>query len=129
MTYTDLFLDLLSVRHVFQMVYLSVACGAMSLVLTKSSVLNPLHDWLEKNVPFLSKMLSCPWCTSHWVALGLVLAYDPLAISAYDHATWQVLSWWRFVLVPLDITVAVFVMVALSTITMRFMHSTIKSLE
>jgi hypothetical protein len=129
MTGMDMFLDLLNVRNVFHLAYLSVACGAISLVLTKSHVLNPMHDWLEKNAPFLGKMLSCPWCTSHWVALGLVLAYDPLAITEYDHATYQLMSWFRFVLVPLDYVVAVFVMVALSTVTMRFMHSTIKSLE
>jgi len=129
MTYTDMFLDLLNVRNVFHLIYLSVACGAISLALTKSTVLNGLHDLLEKRTPFLGKMLSCPWCTSHWVALGLVLAYDPLAITEYDHATYQLMGWMRFVVVPLDYVVAVFAMVALSTVTMRFMYSTIKSLE
>jgi Protein of unknown function (DUF1360) len=128
-TNMDLFLDVLNVRNVFHLVYLSVACGATSLLLTKSTVLDPMHAWLGKNAPFLGKMLSCPWCTSHWVALGLVLAYDPLAITEYDHATYQLMSWAKYVVVPLDYIVAVMVMVALSTVTMRFMYSTIKSLE
>lgn len=129
MTSMEMLLDVMNVANVFHLVYLSVACGAISLLLTKSSVLNPVHDWLGKNAPFVGKMLSCPWCTSHWVALALVLAYDPLAITAYDHASYQLVSWFRFVVVPLDYAVAVMVMVALSTVTMRFMYSTIKSLE
>lgn len=99
------------------MLYLSLACGAASLVLTKSAVLNGLHSWLEKRSPFVGEMLSCPWCTSHWVALGLVLAFGPVAIGQ----GW--LAW------LLAYPVSVFALVALSTATMRFMYSTIKSLE
>lgn len=99
------------IYHVFQIVVLGVATGAISMVLTKSTVLNFMHDWLEAKIPFLGEMLNCPWCTSHWVALFFVLVYRP-----------QLINGWY----PVDYLVSLFVIVVISAVTARIIHSAYK---
>lgn len=98
-------------NEIFRLLYLGVACGAISMVLTKAAVLNSFHDWLEKRFPKLEEMLSCPWCTSHWVALFLVLVYRPLVLKS---------TGW---LVPVDYIVTIFVMTVIAAITARVIYS------
>jgi len=54
---------------------LGVACGAISLVVAKGKIFAKPHDWLALKFPFLDEILSCTWCTSHWVSAVLVLMY------------------------------------------------------
>ena len=91
-------------QEFLKLAYLSVACGAASLVVAKGRVFNGMHEWLAPRFPRLQEMLSCPWCLSHWVSLALVVAYRPLAVTG----------------VPvLDYIVAAFVMVALASVAAR----------
>lgn len=108
------------VNEFFQLSLLSVACGATSMVLTKSTLLNGFHNWLEKRSPFLEEMLSCPWCTSHWVAAFLVLAYQPSILS---HPAWMRDS---LAAAFLDFFVSTMVMAAFSSITARLIYSAYK---
>jgi hypothetical protein len=93
--------------ELLRLVYLSVACGAISMVITKGAIFDGFHEWLEKRSPFSEKLLSCPWCTSHWVAFILVLVYRPVVMTAF---------------LPIDYLVSVMVMVALSSITTKLIH-------
>ena len=90
--------------EMLQLAYLSVACGAASLVVSKGAVFDRAHKWLEPRAPLLEQMLSCPWCLSHWVALALVLVSRPLPLTG---------------LLPVDYFVATMVVVALSSLTAR----------
>src|SRR5208337_1909386 len=93
--------------NILHLIFLSVACGAISMVITKGSILNGFHVWLGKRFTFMEKLLSCPWCFSHWVALVLVLIYRPIVVTAY---------------LPVDYFISIMVMVALSSITAKLIH-------
>jgi hypothetical protein len=99
------------VNEFLKLVYLSIAVGAISLVITKSQIFNAFHAWLEKRSLFLEDMLSCPWCTSHWVSLFFVLVYHPLVVNVWA---------------PLDYFVSIMIVVALSSITARLIWSAYK---
>lgn len=100
---------------VVKVIWLGIATGAISLLLTKASIFNFLHDWLEKRAPFLGEMLSCPWCCSHWVALFFTLIYHPLLISSGAHLAW--------LFIPIDFLVTIMVMVVIAAVTARIIYS------
>jgi hypothetical protein len=105
---------------------LGVACGAISFVVTRAAIFNFFHDWLEKKSPFLEEMLSCPLCTSHWVALGLTLIYRPLLLNWGDRPAWMYTSWVNYVITPVDYLVTIMVMVTIASVTARVIHSAYK---
>ena len=92
---------------------IGIATGAISLLLTKSAVFNFLHDWLEKHIPFVGKILDCTWCTSHWVALFFVLIYRPRLL---------------YVFAPVDYLVSIMVLVAIASVIARMIYSAYKPL-
>ena len=96
-----------------EMLILGIATGAISLLLTKSEALNFMHEWLEKHIPFLGKMLNCPWCTSHWVALFFVIIYRPRLFNVFA---------------PVDYLVSIFVLVFIGSVVARTIYSAYKPL-
>src|SRR5580658_4696274 len=98
-------------HEIMTVLWLGIATGAISLVLTKSTVFNFLHDWLEAKLPFLGEMLNCPWCTSHWVALFFTLIYHPLLTNVFA---------------PVDYLVTIMVMVVIAAVTARIIYSAYK---
>ena len=50
----------------FALLVLAVATG--TLTLTKSTVFDDFRKFCEKYIPFVGRMLKCPYCTAHWVS-------------------------------------------------------------
>lgn len=94
---------------------LGVVTGSISMVVTKAAIFNFLHNWLEKKAPFLEEMLSCPWCTSHWVALFFTLVYRPLLLQSNN-----------WLLLPVDYLVTIMAMVFIAAIVARVIYSAYK---
>lgn len=101
----------------FQLVFLGIATGAISMVVSRSTLLNAFHAWVEKRSARLEEMLSCPWCLSHWVALIFTIIYHPLVI-AHQPTNW--------LLLPVDYLVNVMVMAFIAAIASRIIHSSYK---
>jgi hypothetical protein len=110
----------------FHVIVLGVATGAISLVLTKSKMFEPMHAWLEKHNTFLSNLLDCPWCTSHWVALFFVLIYRPLLLDWGWRPAWMRFSLLDWFLTPVDYLVTVMVMVTVASVAARIIWSAYK---
>jgi hypothetical protein len=66
----------------FQLVLLSIACGAISMTVSKSKVFLPVRRWIKSWSVFLGEGLACPYCTSHWVAFILMLIYFPRVLHS-----------------------------------------------
>lgn len=50
--------------------YVVLATSAISLTITKSSLLEPVREYAKQFMPWpVYKLLSCFYCLSHWVAL------------------------------------------------------------
>jgi len=52
---------------------LSLATASITMTLSKAKIFAWLREWLLVHVPFVGKLLSCPYCTSHWVSLALMI--------------------------------------------------------
>jgi Protein of unknown function (DUF1360) len=113
---------LTTLYHVF---LLSTAVAGISLFLTKSHLLNTMHDWLEGT--YVGKLLDCPWCTSHWVAAFFMVIYRPLLISWGNRPAWEYNSWVNWIATPVDYLVTWLVMVTLATLVASTVYKALKS--
>jgi len=55
------------------LIILSFATAAISMTVSKAKVSAPVRSWVASKSVWLGKMLDCPYCVSHWIALGLFL--------------------------------------------------------
>lgn len=83
----------------FVVAFCATAVASISLTVTMAAVFAWLRRWTQ-NVPFLGKLLRCPWCFSHWLAFPLAIALQLRPVE----------SEWLW----LDIGIAGFAMVALT---------------
>lgn len=60
---------------------IALAISSASLIISKAKVSLPLREITKKKSPWLGELLSCPFCTSVWLALGSVLLYTPALIN------------------------------------------------
>jgi hypothetical protein len=63
------------------LVYLGFATSAVSLTLTKSGAMKPLREWLKRRAGS-TFMLSCPFCTSFYIAAPLTIVYRPVVVQS-----------------------------------------------
>jgi hypothetical protein len=91
-----------------KLVFLSIACGAISMTVSKSLFFLPLRRWIKNRSTWAWEGISCPFCTSHWVALLLMVVYFPRPFTQG---------------VFFDFVVGTMMMVALASITARVIYS------
>lgn len=79
-------------------VALSLFTGGVSTTITRADVTRPLRNWaLRKLGPLALKLLECPYCLSHWVALPLALVAGPSLVPGPDW--FQALITWQAIVV------------------------------
>jgi hypothetical protein len=87
------------VSETFAVVAMAFAVASISMTLAKSQAFAWARDMVPGNWKWLKELVNCPYCTSHWVAIALVLAYRPVLLQAWF---------------PLDLVVSAFVVVTLA---------------
>lgn len=102
LTVGDFFGMLLEILKLF---LLSIACGAVSMTISKAKIFLPLRDWISQRNAWAGEGISCPYCTSHWVAFILMMFYFPHPLHC------------GFIIV--DFLVSLMVVVALASLTAR----------
>jgi hypothetical protein len=60
-----------------KIIYLSLVTASISFSVTETKLALPLRDWVKKKNYFLGELISCSYCFGHWVALALVVLYQP----------------------------------------------------
>lgn len=80
---------------------IALATMAISLTTSRALVFAPFRMWVASKSSWLGELVSCFYCTSHWVAIALVVIYRPVLVQKW---------------LPLDFFVSVFVVVAISAV-------------
>jgi hypothetical protein len=65
---------------IYYIILCSVAVGCVSLTITKSKIFEPVRDYVE-GWDFISDLINCPYCISHWVSAGAYLLFRPYLIE------------------------------------------------
>lgn len=84
-----------------EILILALATSAISVTVTKGAIFSGLRSWIINKSEWSGKLLSCPYCFSHWIAFALVMVYRPVLVTV----------WY-----PFDLIISVFVVVAVSAI-------------
>jgi hypothetical protein len=63
-------LEILMLLNPLLLITPAFAVAAISITISRSSFTNWLRDLLDKKIPIIGRLLSCPYCVSHWVAFG-----------------------------------------------------------
>ena len=64
-------------------ILLGLAVGTVSYTITKGSIFGPLRVWVIERSYWLGKLMQCPYCMSHWVAIAAMLAFHPRMIGGH----------------------------------------------
>lgn len=70
-----------SMNQLLPFILLGLCCGVISYTLTKGSIFGPLRVWVIERTYWLGKLMQCPYCMSHWVALGAMLVFHPKMVG------------------------------------------------
>lgn len=54
---------------------LGLATAAITITVTKSHLFAGVVEWAAEKSPRLGRLLSCPWCFSHWAAALVMLLW------------------------------------------------------
>lgn len=65
---------------------LALACASISLTITRTPLFGSARGWARERSVWLGKLVTCPYCTSHWVAFVLVLATTPVPHGVAESA-------------------------------------------
>ena len=79
---------------------LSLPAAAISLTITKSFLFEHLREWVLERSKWFGKLVTCPYCASHWVSFALVALYHPRMVQS--------------VWLPADLIISTFAIVALA---------------
>lgn len=64
-----------------QMAALAVAISVASVTLTMSAIFRRPRRWIAERSEFFGTLAHCPYCVSHWLALGAVAVYRPRVVE------------------------------------------------
>lgn len=67
---------------ILSLVMLSLATSAATLTITRASLFKGPREWIMKRSPFWGKLVSCPYCMAHWVAL-MLLPWGPTVFASF----------------------------------------------
>jgi Protein of unknown function (DUF1360) len=85
---------------------IALAVAAVSTTIAKSSLFTKMREWMLDHFMFLGKLMSCSYCTSHWVAFFFVAIYRPKLIEL----------WWG-----IDFVLTAFAVIAIATVIIGVM--------
>lgn len=91
----------MNIPALWQIIVLSFVVAAMSCTISKANVFEEARWQIKKRNEWAGKLISCPYCTSHWLAAFFVLVYPPVLFEKQP---------------VIDFFVSLFVVVALSAI-------------
>lgn len=62
---------------------LALATAAISTTISRAHVFASPREWIASRSTWLGELVSCSYCTSHWVAMTLVAIYRPVLITQW----------------------------------------------
>ncbi len=66
-----------------QVVLLSVVTASLAFTVTETVLFAPLREWIKRRSLWLGKLFSCGYCLGWWIALMLVVLYQPRLLDRW----------------------------------------------
>jgi hypothetical protein len=84
-----------------QVTMIALATAAISLTTARGRIFAPFREWVASKSTWFGELVSCFYCTSHWLAIAFVAVYQPVLVQKW---------------IILDLFVSVFVVVAIAAL-------------
>lgn len=81
--------------HIIQILLISLAISSISYTISRTEIFKPLRKFICNKFNWLGKLISCPYCLSHWVSFiitiyiykyisleVIILSFSMIALSA-----------------------------------------------
>jgi hypothetical protein len=94
------------------MLLLGMIAASVSVTISESSLFKSLRGWLDIYNPFLGEMISCCYCTSHWVAL-IIFILKPVVVITFSIWPWFTLILNYFILVHITTVLGLMLVILL----------------
>jgi len=65
----------------FVLIYTSLAVASISLTISRAKIFSPHREWIARRNIWVGDLISCPYCTSHWISFIVCLEFDSLVIT------------------------------------------------
>lgn len=75
--------------YVLILLLLAFAIAAVSITLTRARIFKPVRDWAQEKHYLLFKLLSCPYCASHYFAAVLAV-HVTFGITGWGITDWMI---------------------------------------
>jgi hypothetical protein len=71
-----------------QLVLIALTTASVAMTITKAHLTEPLREWIGSKNETAGYLFQCPYCTSHWIAVGLLLGIgvSPLTLTFWLYA-------------------------------------------
>jgi uncharacterized protein DUF1360 len=56
---------------------LSLATGAAAFTITRTKISEPFREAVKQRSPWFGNLVSCPYCTSHWLSAAAIALMQP----------------------------------------------------
>lgn len=71
------------IQALVECLLIALAGSAISMTLTKATISKSLREKIKSKSKFFGELLSCPYCTSHWIHAILVIFCRPLILTFF----------------------------------------------
>lgn len=69
---------------------LALAVGSASFTVARTKISVPFRTWVMKKSKWFGGLVTCPYCTSHWLAAVAVGIYRPRPVELWAPVDWGV---------------------------------------
>jgi hypothetical protein len=70
--------------HIIQLFILSLAISAISYTISRTEIFKPIRKLICNRWNWLGKLISCPYCLSHWVSFVMIFYfYKTISVEVF----------------------------------------------
>jgi hypothetical protein len=68
-------------QFIIQFLFVSFAVASISYTISKSELFSVLREYTNEKFKTVYKIISCPYCLSHWLAVAGMLFVEPILFN------------------------------------------------
>lgn len=77
---------------------IAFAVAAMSYTIAKTKVSAPFRAWVKSKSEWAGGLVSCPYCTSHWLTLAAMLTFRSDIRLIWGHGFFDYMGTWAAII-------------------------------
>lgn len=64
-------------ENIYILLIIALATSSISMTISKATIFEATRDWIKTKNAWISDLVHCPYCTSHWVGFAFVVYIQP----------------------------------------------------